>query len=167
MASMKLLTTSGTRTEVDDSDLEEFSTNLRGQLLRPGDAAYDDARTIFNAMYDRRPAMIVQCSGTADVIDAVNFARTNNLLVAVRAGGHGIAGDAICNDGLVIDLSRMNGVHVDREASTARVQGGATWGDVDRETQAFGLATPGGAVSTTGVAGLTLKGGIGWMRSMC
>ena len=165
MVDLRVATVTGSDVEIKEAAVEEFRSALRGSLLQPGDAGYDDARTIFNAMFDRRPAMIVQCSGTADVIDAVNFARTNNLLVAVRAGGHGIAGDAICDDGLVIDLTRMNGVHVDRQASTVRVQGGATWGDVDRETQAFGLATPGGAVSTTGVAGLTLKGGIGWMRS--
>ncbi len=165
MAGISVATSSGNTATVDDSALEEFALNLRGPLLRPGDEDYDDARLIFNAMNDRRPAMIVRCTGTADVIDAVNFARAHDLLVAVRGGGHGIAGNAMCDDGLVIDLSQMNGVRVDRKAATVHAQGGATWGDLDRETQAFGLAAAGGMVSTTGIAGLTLSGGIGWTRS--
>ena len=108
--------------------------------------------------------MIVQCSGAADVVDSVNFARQNNLLVAVKGGGHNSAGNALCDGGLVIDLSGMNGVHVDLQARTARCGGGATWGDVDREGQAFGLGVPGGVVSTTGIAGLTPGGGLGWLR---
>jgi FAD/FMN-containing dehydrogenase len=115
-------------------------------------------------MIDRRPALIVCCSGPADVIHAVNFARTNNLLVSVRGGGHNAAGNAVCDGGIVIDLSQMKGVQVDPERRTARVQGGVTWGELDHETQVFGLATPGGVVSTTGVAGLTLGGGLGWLR---
>ena len=110
------------------------------------------------------PALIAQCTGVADVIDAVNFARDHNLLVAVRGGGHNVAGSASCDGGIMIDLSLMTGVHVDLAAKTVRAQGGATWGDVDRETQVFGLATPGGVVSTTGIAGLTLGGGLGWLR---
>jgi FAD/FMN-containing dehydrogenase len=115
-------------------------------------------------MIDRRPALIARCIGAADVIAAVNFAREQELLVAVRGGGHNVAGSAVCDGGLMIDLSLMRGVHVDAKARTARVQGGATWGDVDRETQLFGLATPGGVHSLTGVAGLTLGGGYGWLR---
>jgi FAD/FMN-containing dehydrogenase len=115
-------------------------------------------------MIDRRPALIVRCSGPADVIHAVNFARANNLLVSVRGGGHNAAGNAVCDGGIVIDLSRMKGVQVDLDRRTARVQGGVTWGELDHETQVFGLATPGGVVSTTGVAGLTLGGGLGWLR---
>ena len=114
-------------------------------------------------MIDRRPALIVRCAGVADVIDAVNFARTNSLLVAVRGGGHNAAGNAVCDGGIVIDLSPMKGIHVDPMRRTARAEGGVTWGEFDRETQAFGLATTGGLVSTTGIAGLTLGGGIGWL----
>ena len=137
---------------------------MRGRVLLPGDDGYEEACVIFNGMHRREPAVIVQCSGAADVIDCVNFARKNSLLVAVKGGGHNSAGNALCDGGLVIDLSRMNGVHVDPQARTARCGGGATWSDVDREGQAFGLAVPGGIVSTTGIAGLTLGGGVGWLR---
>ena len=137
---------------------------FRGRLLAPQDDGYDQARVVQNGLIDRRPGLIVQCSGTADVIDAVNLARERRLLTAVRAGGHSIAGYGVCDDALMLDLSVMRGVWVDPDARTVRVQGGATWGDVDRETQAFGLAVPGGVVSTTGVAGLTLGGGIGWLH---
>jgi FAD/FMN-containing dehydrogenase len=139
--------------------------NLLGSLLRPGDAAYGAARIVFNGMFDPRPALIARCHRVADVIDAVRFAARHGLLTAIRGGGHSIAGHSTCDGGLVIDLSRMRGVSVDRGARTVRVAGGATWADVDRETQAFGLATPGGVVSHTGVAGLTLGGGIGWLRN--
>ncbi|MEX0786430.1 MAG: FAD-binding oxidoreductase, partial [Dehalococcoidia bacterium] len=145
----------------------QMAMQFRGALLRPGDPGYDGARVVYNGMFDRKPGLIIRCSGTADVIDAVNFARQHDLVVAVRGGGHNIAGNAVCDDGLVIDLSQMRGVHVDRDAKTVRVQGGALWGDVDRETQAFGLVAPGGIVSHTGVAGLTLSGGIGWVRDKC
>ena len=143
--------------------VEAFRASLRGDLLCPGDSGYDDARRIWNAMIDRRPALIARCAGVADVIQAVNFARERDLLVAVRGGGHNVAGNAVCDDGLMIDLSPMNSVHVDPSARTARAEGGATWGDFDHETQAFGLATTGGLISSTGVAGLTLGGGIGWL----
>lgn len=145
------------------SILEQFSTSLRGQLITPDDENYDSARQVWNGMIDRRPALIVRCKGAADVINAVNFARENDLLVAVRGGGHNVAGTAVCDDGIVIDLSEMRSVRVDPVARVAQVQGGALWGDVDHETQAHGLATTGGIVSHTGVAGLTLGGGIGWL----
>jgi FAD/FMN-containing dehydrogenase len=142
----------------------ELRTTLRGRLFRPVDEGYDATRVVWNGMIDRRPALIAQCQGAADVIAAVNFARTEGLQIAVRGGGHNVAGYAVCDGGLMIDLSAMRGVRVDAEARRAWVQGGATWGDVDAETTAFGLATPGGLVSLTGVGGLTLSGGIGWLR---
>ena len=159
-----LRTFSGEITELTDDQLAELRTTFRGRLLAPSDDGYDEARVVQNGLMDRRPGLIVQCSGTADVIDAVNLARERRLLVAVRAGGHSIAGYGVCDDALMLDLSAMRGAWVDPGARTVRVQGGATWGDVDRETQAFGLAVPGGVVSTTGVAGLTLGGGIGWLH---
>jgi FAD/FMN-containing dehydrogenase len=146
---------------LDETAVQTFDAGLRGVLIRPGDPRYDEARRIWNGMIDRRPALIVRCAGTADVVDAVNFARDHDLLLSVRGGGHNVAGNAVNDGGLVIDLSGMRGVWVDPERRTVRVQGGATWGDVDRETQLFGLATTGGQVSTTGVAGLTLHGGLG------
>jgi FAD/FMN-containing dehydrogenase len=149
---------------LDEEAVENFSTGVRGAVLRPGDAGYDDSRSIWNGLIDRKPAAIVQCSGAADVVDAVNFAREQNLLLSIKGGGHNVAGNAVNDGGLVIDLSQMRGVHVDRATQTVRVQGGATWGDTDRETQLFGLAVPGGVVSTTGIAGLTLHGGVGHLR---
>ena len=143
--------------------VEILATKLRGQLLRPDHPQYDEVRAIWNSMIDKRPGLIARCTGVADVIEAVNFAREHELLVAVRGGGHNVAGTSICDGGLLIDLSAMTAVHVDPKARTARVLGGATLGDLDAETQVFGLATPGGVVSTTGVAGLTLGGGFGWL----
>src|SRR5438876_1408290 len=143
---------------------QAFQEGLRGPVLRPGDPGYDDARALWNGLIDRRPALIAQCSGAADVVDAVNFAREHDLLVSVKAGGHNVAGNAVNDGGLVIDLSHMRGVHVDPSSARVRVQGGATLGDMDRETQLFGLAVPAGVVSTTGVAGLTLHGGAGHLR---
>jgi FAD/FMN-containing dehydrogenase len=140
------------------------SSRLRGICLTAASPGYDEARAIWNALADKRPAVIVQCSGTADVIDAVTFARKNNLLIAVRGGGHNVAGNATCDDGMVIDLSHMNAVCVDPVVRRARAGGGATLRDVDRETQAFGLAAPLGIISQTGIAGLTLCGGLGWLR---
>jgi len=145
-------------------NIDEFRTTLRGQLLVPGDGTYDKARVVWNGMIDRRPALIARCHGVADVIASVKFARDHSLLVAVCGGGHNVAGYAVCDGGLMIDLSPMHAVRVDPDARRAWVQGGATWGDVDCETAAFGLATPGGLISLTGVAGLTLSGGIGWLR---
>ncbi|WP_137285939.1 FAD-binding oxidoreductase [Halorussus salinisoli] len=150
--------------EIDDEQLEQFEAGFHGDLIRPNDPDYDDARAVWNGMIDKQPGLIAQCAGAADVISAVNFARENDILVAVRGGGHNVAGTAVCDDGLVIDLSKMIGVRVEPEARTAWVQAGATWADLDHETQAFGLATPGGVVSDTGIAGLTLGGGIGHLR---
>ena len=132
-------------------------------VLRQGDAGYDDARKVWNGMIDKRPALIARFTGVADVIDAVNFACTNDLLVSVRGGGHNITGNAVCDGGLMIDLSRMKGLRVDPIRRTARAQAGLTWGEYNRETQAFGLASTGGVISTTGIAGLTLGGGLGWL----
>jgi FAD/FMN-containing dehydrogenase len=139
--------------------IDEF----RGQLLSAGHAEYDVARALWNGAIDRRPRLIARCIGTRDVIAAVRFARDHDLEIAVRGGGHNVAGTAACDDGIVIDLSAMRGVRVAPRERTAWVQGGALWGDVDHETQAHGLATTGGIVSHTGVAGLTLGGGVGWL----
>jgi FAD/FMN-containing dehydrogenase len=137
-------------------------SKLRGSVALPGQDGYDAARTIWNAMVDRRPGLVVRCAGADDVINSVRLARDERLLVAVRAGGHNIAGNAVCDAGLLIDLSLMKSVRVDPASGTARVEPGATLADFDREAQAFGLATPLGINSTTGVGGLTLGGGFGW-----
>lgn len=151
---------------LDDATVATLQRSVDGDVLRPGDAGYEGACTLWNGMISRKPAFIVRCLGTSDVIAAVNFAREHDLLVAVRAGGHNAAGNALCDDGLVIDLTGMRGVQVDPAQRTATVQGGAQWSDVDAATSAHGLATTGGLISTTGVAGLTLGGGLGWlMRS--
>jgi FAD/FMN-containing dehydrogenase len=144
--------------------VQTLAASLRGKLIRPSDPEYDDARHIWNGMIDRYPALIVRVHGTADVVTAVNFAREHGLRLAIRGGGHNVAGNVMCDGGLVIDLSLMRGVFVDPAARIARVQGGAIWSDVDRETQLFGLATPSDVISTTGVAGLTLHGGYGRLR---
>lgn len=162
---MEIATSHGNPVTIDEADLDDLRIAMRGSLLRPGSLGYDEARVVFNGMFDRHPALIARCRGVADVVDAVRFARERDLLTAVRGGGHSVAGNSTCDRGLVIDLSLMNAVTVDLKRRVARVQGGATWADVDRETQAFGLATPGGIVSHTGVAGLTLNGGIGWLRN--
>jgi FAD/FMN-containing dehydrogenase len=146
-----------------DATLAELEQGLRGQLIRPSDAGYDEARAIWNGAHDRRPALIVRCAGVADVMHAVDFARSENLLVAVRGGGHSLPGFSACDDGMVIDLSAMTSVRIDPARRTASTEGGCTWADFDHETQAFGLAVTGGLVSTTGIAGFTLGGGIGWL----
>ncbi|MXR19272.1 FAD-binding oxidoreductase [Halobacterium bonnevillei] len=152
-----------TASNVDDPAIEQFQEGLRGQLFRPEDSEYDDERTIYNAMIDRYPRLIAQCATVADVIAAVNFGREQNLEVAIRGGGHNGPGLALVDDGLVVDLSEMTGIRVDPDAQTARVEPGCTWGDVDHATHAFGLATPSGVISTTGVSGLTLGGGHGYL----
>jgi FAD/FMN-containing dehydrogenase len=136
---------------------------FRGDVIAPDRNGYDDARAVWNGTVDRRPRLIARCSGTADVAAAVRFARDCDLEIAVRGGGHNVAGTAVCDDGIVIDLSAMRAVTVDPVERTALVQGGALWGDVDHETQGHGLATTGGIVSHTGVGGLSLGGGIGWL----
>ena len=138
--------------------------SLRGTMLRPGDNGYDAARKVFNVMIDKRPALIVRSAGAADVIACVNFAREQELLVSVRGGGHGVAGKAVCDGGLMIDLAWMKGIRIDLARRTAQAQAGLTGGEFDRETQAFGLATTLGIVSTTGISGLTLGGGKGWLH---
>jgi FAD/FMN-containing dehydrogenase len=163
MHDLSLVSRQGRATRIEGARLEAFRTAMRGQTLAPGEPGYDQARAVWNAMIDRRPALVARCSGVADVLLCVELAREHDLLVSVRGGGHNIAGKAVCDDGLVIDLSRMRDVRVDPGARTARVGPGATLGDLDHETQAFGLATPLGINSTTGVAGLTLGGGFGWL----
>ncbi|MEJ7872936.1 MAG: FAD-binding oxidoreductase [Rubrobacteraceae bacterium] len=152
---------------LEESVVEGLRAGLRGELIEPGNEAYDEARKVYNAMIDKRPALIVRCADVADVIAAVNFARENDLPLAIRGGGHNGAGLGICNDGLVIDLSSMKGIRVDPVDRTVRVEGGATWGAVDHATHAFGLATPSGIISTTGVGGLTLGGGLGHLTRKC
>ena len=163
MADLKIATLSGDYTVISEAAVEDFRASLHGESLRPGDEAYDGARRIWNAMIDKRPAMIARCNGTADVINSVNFAKEGGLLISVRGGGHNFPGNSVCNDGLMIDLSPMTGVRVDPAARTVRAQGGTKWGAFDHETQAFGLAAPGGTDVDTGIAGLTLGGGIGWL----
>jgi FAD/FMN-containing dehydrogenase len=158
-----MTTTHDTTTGLNATAIEQFKGILRGDLLCSGDAHYDSARAIHNGMIDRRPALIVRCAGVADVMAAVTFARTHNLVVAVRGGGHGVPGFAVCEGGLMIDLSRMKSVRVDPGRRTARAEGGCTWGDFDHETLAFGLATTGGIARPTGIGGLTLGGGHGYL----
>lgn len=160
MAATELSSRNG---RVDAASIDEFGTRLAGTLIRPGDADYDMGRRIWNASIDKHPGLIVRCLGVADVVEAVKFAASNGILVAVRGGGHNVAGRALCDGGMVIDLSAMRGVMVDPDTDTVRVQGGATLGDVDRETHLHDLAVPLGVVSKTGVAGLTLGGGVGWL----
>jgi FAD/FMN-containing dehydrogenase len=140
-----------------------FEKGFSGELLQPGAHAYEEARRVHNGLIDKRPALIARCKGVADVVDAVRLAREHRLEVAVKGGGHNVAGRATLDGGLMIDLSTMKGIHVDPKSRTARAQGGVTWAEFDRETQLHGLATTGGAVSSTGIAGLTLGGGLGWL----
>src|SRR5688572_9222603 len=141
---------------LDDVVIQEFENGLQGRILRAGDADYDVARRHYNALINKHPALIVHCAGVADIIDVVDFARTHRILVAVRGGGHNVAGRALVDGGMVIDLTPMKGIRVDPAQHTIRAQGGVTWGECDRETCVFGLATTGGLVSTTGIAGFTL-----------
>lgn len=155
--------TNGTKINIDQKKLEEFKTGFRGGVLSPDTHGYDQARKIWNGMFDKKPALIARCVGTSDVIQAVNFARDNNLEISVKGGGHNSAGTAACDGGLMIDLSLMRRVTVNREEKTARIDGGCLLGDVDYETQLYGLAVSAGIVSHTGVGGLALGGGFGWI----
>ncbi|HLI89894.1 MAG TPA: FAD-binding oxidoreductase, partial [Ktedonobacteraceae bacterium] len=152
-----------TAVTLDETAVQELASRLRGALIRRGDAGYEQARQVYNGMIDRHPALIARCVDVADVIACVNFARDHQLALAVRGGGHNGPGLGTCDDGLVIDLSEMKGIRVDPAARTVRVEGGCTWGEVDHATHPFGLATPSGFISTTGVGGLTLGGGIGYL----
>jgi FAD/FMN-containing dehydrogenase len=162
MSGLEIIALDGGKKTLERETVDGLSATLRGSLLRSADEGYDEACLLWNGMFNKRPALVARCEGVADVIGAVNFAREHNILLAVRGGGHSVAGNSSCEGGLLIDLSRMKGVRVDPKARTVRVQGGATLGDMDRETQVFGLAAPAGVVSTTGVGGLTLGGGTGW-----
>jgi FAD/FMN-containing dehydrogenase len=147
----------------DRAGVASLMTGIRGVVFRPQDDGYDEARKVWNGMIDRHPALIVRCAGTADVIACVNLAREQELPIAIRGGGHNVAGSAVCDDGIVVDLTAMKDIEVDPAGRTVRARPGLLWGEFDRETQAFGLATTGGIVTHTGIAGLTLGGGIGWL----
>jgi hypothetical protein len=147
--------------------VDDLTPRFGGRLLQPGDDGYDEARMVWNGMFDRRPALIAQCQTVDDVVAAVNFARETGLEVAVRGGGHSAVGHGSCDDGIVIDLSEMNAIEIDPEAGTARAQAGMTWADFDAATQEHGLAVTGGRFSTTGIAGLTLGSGSGWLERKC
>jgi hypothetical protein len=148
-------------TSIDQAASSRLESDFNGDLIAPGDDRYDEARKVYNAMIDRRPGLIARCAGASDVTAAVDFARNEGVLVSIRGGGHNAGGLGVCDDGLVIDLSEMREIEVDPQRKTVRVQGGATWGEVDRATHEHGLAVPSGIISTTGVGGLTLGGGIG------
>jgi FAD/FMN-containing dehydrogenase len=163
MQEVNLATNDEGRKVLDMDAIHSLASHLKGDIIVPGDETYEKARRVWNGMIDRLPGMIVRCGGAADVTAAVHFARDNNIKLSVRGGGHNVAGLAVADDGMVIDLSGMRSVHVDPPGRTARAEGGATLGDLDRETQAFGLSVPLGVVSKTGVAGLTLHGGMGWL----
>jgi FAD/FMN-containing dehydrogenase len=151
------------RSAVMAGDLDRLRQLIEGEVIRPGDPAYDNTRKVWNGAIDRSPAAIARCAGVSDVVAAVRFARERDLLVSVRGGGHGVGGHAVCEGGLVIDLSLLKAIKVEPSRRTARAEAGVLWGELDRKTQAFGLATTGGVVTHTGIAGLTLGGGIGWL----
>src|SRR6266487_1669792 len=152
---------------LNENAVTVFKANLRGRLIEPGDKDYEEARKVYNGMIHKKPRLIARCADVADVINSVNFARENDLLLAIRSGGHNAGGLGICDDGLVIDLSPIKYTRVDSAARTATVGGGCTWGDVDHATHVFGMATPSGIISTTGVGGLTLGGGDGHLTRKC
>jgi FAD/FMN-containing dehydrogenase len=163
MASVKAVTAAGGEVSIEDADLQSLASRMHGHLLRAGNDGYDAARAVWNGMIDHRPALIARSAGTADVVEAVRFGREHELLTSVRCGGHNVAGKSIAHEGLMLDLSLMQGVEVDVAARTARVQGGALLGDLDRATQPHGLATTAGVADDTGVGGLTLGGGVGFL----
>lgn len=149
---------------IDDASVDAFRASFRGEIIRPADTGYDEHRKVRNGSIDRHPGLIARCTGVADVMVAVRFARKHELLTAVRGGGHSFPGLSVCDGGIVIDLGSMKGMRVDPEGRTVRAQAGVLLGELDRETQAFGLAAPAGIVSHTGIAGLTLGGGTGWIQ---
>jgi len=149
--------------KIQDAAIEEFKNQLRGDVILPNDANYDEARSVHNGMIDKRPAIIAKCNDVTDVVEAVKFGRENKLLVSVRGGGHNAGGLGVCDDGMVIDLSQIRYTHIDTRAKTIRVGGGCQWGDVDHAGHAYGLSVPAGIISTTGVGGLTLGGGLGYL----
>ena len=163
MNGIKAVTLNGTEIVLEQAVIDALRADLRGTLLTAADVDYDAARRLWNAMIDKRPALIVRCAGAADVSQAVRFAAAHDLLVSVRGGGHNVAGTAVCDGGLMIDVSPMKGIRVDPFARTALAQPGLLWQEFDHETQAYGLATTGGVVGETGIAGLTLGGGVGWL----
>jgi FAD/FMN-containing dehydrogenase len=163
MGDLRAMTLTGREILLPAADVDAFQQRLRGPLIAPDDARYAEARQVWNANIDRRPGLICRPVGVADVLSAVRFARDHSLLVSVRGGAHSFPGTCVCDGGLVIDLSLMKGIRVDPIGRTVRAEGGVTWGEFDRETQAFGLATTGGTASDTGIAGLTLGGGLGWL----
>src|SRR5437870_9894319 len=152
---------------LEENSIADLKANLRGRVIEPHDSDYDDARKVYNAMIDKKPRLIARCADVADVIHSVNFAREREVLLAIRSGGHNGGGLGICDDGLVIDLGLIKYTRVDPAARTVTVGGGCTWSDVDHATHVFGLATPSGIISTTGVGGLTLGGGIGHRNRKC
>src|SRR5437868_2477187 len=154
-----------TKVGYGDEQLAALRGMFSGEVLTPADDGYEAARRVHNGLIDRRPALIARCRNTADIIDAVRFARESGLEISVRGGGHNVAGRAVADDALMIDLAPMKGIHVDAGAQTARAQGGVLWRELNRETAAHGLAVTGGAISTTGIAGLTLGGGLGWLMA--
>src|SRR5262245_55743380 len=163
MTTIAAVTTDGAVTHLSDADVDGLRRSLLGEVLSSSHGGYEDARRVWNGNIDRRPALIARCTGTADVQQAINFARTHGLLVSVRGGGHSAPGYGTNDGGLVIDLSPMKGIRVDPDNRTVRAQGGVLWRELDHETQAFGLATTGGTISNTGIAGLTVGGGLGWL----
>jgi FAD/FMN-containing dehydrogenase len=152
---------------LSEDSVRDLKAKLRGRIIEPTDSDYDEARKVYNAMIDKKPRLIARCVDVADVISCVNFARENEMLLAIRGGGHNAGGLGIANDALVIDLAPIKYVRVDPKAQTVNVGGGCTWGDVDHATHAFGMAVPSGVISTTGVGGLTLGGGIGHLTRKC
>ena len=151
---------------LDRERVEALSASFSGAILEPGGARYEEARRVHNGLVDKRPALIARCRGTSDVVAAIAFAREAGLEISVRGGGHSVSGKAVCDGGLMIDLAEMKGIYVDPEARTLRAQAGVTWGELNREAALHGLATTGGVVSTTGIAGLTLGGGLGWLNGV-
>src|SRR4029453_2952679 len=163
MSGLKVKTRANGEIALQEDTIRKFKESLRGELIRSEDAGYDDARSIWNAMIDRRPALIARCLGVTDVVTCVNFARAHGLILSIKGGGHNISGLAVCEGGLMLDMSRMRGVWVDPTTRTAHAQAGCLLGDVDRETEVHGLAAVLGFVSNTGIAGLTLGGGFGYL----